>query len=355
MSDDPLSPRRGTLPIKRTFPKLGRLYVASGTKDPELLGRLNSMLTTLYESRRDIIRALLARRLTVLEVWDRFRVGNLGDLPLSAEMMMPLAESMEAWKDRLKNRKGEPASLKHKEGIQLSINHLTRHGATVGALPDALAACKDELLPAKKRTYQLRRVHALGFLRDLKGIGRHHQLYFDVANVADVQVKASRQKGMSIAAFRERIKPLDQRTTAEAWAMAGTGMRPGEYLAHHFTVRPDRVEVRGTKNDSAVRVTLHVAPVQGPFRQYRAMWQALNAVGLRPHTLRRCFSHWCEEAGIPLTRIKAYMGHSQRSGGAGITGSYLEVDVLPYLADDTAKIKAYIGPVEIGIRLEKRA
>jgi integrase len=60
------------------------------------------------------------------------------------------------------------------------------------------------------------------------------------------------------------------------------------------------------------------------------------------HGLRRAFAHLCELAGIPVSRIKLYLGHGARS----VTDLYTAHDVAPYLdlaADRAALLDALAG------------
>jgi integrase len=306
----------------------------------------------LAESRPDVVRALIAKRLTPLEVWAAFRVGNLTSLPLAPEAMLLLAPAFERWAEALRNAEGVPASESHKKSLLLSLGHLAPHARTVSDLPKALVAARAELLPRRKRTYQLVKAAAQGFLRDL--VGKHHLLYLSVADVPGVRVTPERRGGIPIEAFRDAISELAGEHVAQAWAMAGTGMGPDEYFRRKWEIRSgDQVAIRGTKREARRRVVPLVVPVRGPFTRYAAFRLALATVGLQPYDLRRCFAHWCEQAGIQRTRIKLYLGHS--TAAEDITGGYLHHDVAPYLKADAKLLAAYIGPVHAGLKLEQQA
>lgn len=341
---------RGTPELDRRFGRLGRVRVPSGTHDRALVAKLDAMLTMLYENRPDVVEAIQRRRVTPLEVWSYFRVGNLSALPLAPEAMLKFFPAMGRWIDALKAPSGAPASEQHKRSLRLSLGHLEPHARTVSDLPAALAAVRSEILPAHPRTYMLVKAAAQAFLRDL--VGKHHPLYLAVADVPSVHVRSKRRGGLPIADFRKVIAGLSDVHTAQAWAMAGTGMGPDEYLGRKWELRGNAVLVHGTKRESRERIVPLVVPVVGPFTLYRALRLALADVGLQPYDLRRCFAHWMEEVGIPRTRRKLYMGHSTAADDE--TGKYEHHDVRPYLQADGELLRGYIGPVA-GLRLEKQA
>lgn len=343
--------RRGTPEIDRRFGRLGRVRVASGTHDRALLKKLNGMLTVLHESRPDVLIAIRDRRVTPLEVWAYFREGQLAALPLAPEAMLAFRPTFGRWVDDLRNAEGRPASQKHKASLRLSLGHLEARARTVSDLPAALAAARGRILPAHPRTFMLVKAAVQAFLRDL--VGKHHPLYLAAADVPSVRVRRRQRGGVPIDSFRRMVAQLEPEYAAQAWAMAGTGMGPDEYLGRKFEPRGDRLLIHGTKREARDRVVPLVVPVAGPFTAYRALRLALAEVGLQPYDLRRTFAHWCDEAGIRRTRIKLYMGHSLAA--EDVTGGYLHHEVRPYLKADGERLRAYIGSVRVALKLEKRA
>lgn len=352
---------RGTLEIDRVFTIRGRkvhVRLPSGTHDLKLREQLVGMLKVLAESRPDILEAIAEKppRLRPLDVWPHYRVGNLASLALTpAEAMVQLFPAFGRWIDDLRNPDtGAPASEKHRASLRISLNHLAPHADTIDELPKAVAKARLALLPKRARTYQLVKAAALGFIRDLPGLGIHSDLYRRTAAVPGVTVTPREREGLPIEEWRKATAAMPPQHAAQAWAMALTGMMPDEYLARKFEVHPGRdVHILGTKRTARDRLVPYLAPISGPHTLYRALWQAMNDVALDPYDGRRSFAHWGEEAGIPRTRLKMYLGHKVRS--EDVTGRYLFHYVRRYLPDDQRKLLAYIGQVPAWLKLEARA
>ena len=62
---------------------------------------------------------------------------------------------------------------------------------------------------------------------------------------------------------------------------------------------------------------------------------------VQPYDLRRTYSHWMEEAGIPQSRIEYYMGHAPSSQTAG----YQRHNVEPYIREDGGRIEGYLAEI----------
>ena len=68
----------GSYRIDRRFGSVGRLAIASGTKNVQTWRAYDSMLTELYgDGRLDLLRAIRDRRITLRQVYDARRTGRL--------------------------------------------------------------------------------------------------------------------------------------------------------------------------------------------------------------------------------------------------------------------------------------
>jgi integrase len=170
----------------------------------------------------------------------------------------------------------------------------------------------------------------------------------------DVRVKreAKRQGNpQTVKQLAELAEKLHPAYAAIAWSMALTGMGPGE-LWGQWTVRKDRIHIRGTKREGRVRDIPLIRPVAHPTRPYRPFLEALGEASgetVLPYDLRKTFATWMEEAGIPRTRRRLYMGH----GSTDVTDLYERHDVERFLAEDGEKLRGFLGdaPVKAGLRL----
>ncbi len=88
-----------------------------------------------------------------------------------------------------------------------------------------------------------------------------------------------------------------------------TGMRPSEFWGD-WGIEGNLVRVNGTKTENAERVVPLLYPVIKPSLTYRQFNRRLEKLSLpvRARTGRKCFARWMNEAGIPRTRRRAYLG-----------------------------------------------
>ena len=121
--------------------------------------------------------------------------------------------------------------------------------------------------------------------------------------------------------------------------LMGTGT--SEYLKDGFTVGDYWVTIHGKKNANRTRRTLLVYDgLVHPKPDRKPLDEALHAIqeDWLLYDGRRCFAHWCEMAGIPLIRIKAYMGHV----AGNISELYRRHEVDNYLVSDAELLRTYI-------------
>lgn len=353
--------KRGTFILDRHFRGVGRLKRASGTTDPKLFGLLDAMLSTLYEGGRvDLLRAIATGTLTPLEVWARFRVNELERLP-TAEMVIPLDPGMYDW------LKGKQASAHHAAGLKYSIAALLKHarkGATVADLPAVLR--KMRAGNKTPRMFNRTRAAVLSYLADT--LGKSHSVYTHVRDVNPLKVKRQKHEPLTPQQARELAERLGPKLGPMLWSMAITGMGPGEYWGQ-WNVKADRVHIGGTKRESRVRDVPRLGTVVPPAKgvTYPAFRLALlrASTGIEDHReasrsplkvgvydLRRTFSHWMSETGIPRARRKLYMGHAV----ADVTDLYELHEVASHLAEDGAKMRHYIGePDAPGLKVVRGA
>ena len=336
--------KRGTFVLDRQFRGVGRIKRATGTTDPKLYTLLDAMLTTLYKAGRvDILQAIHAGALTPLEVWARFRLGELDRLP-TVETMKPLKQALESWLETADAGKWNRQSRKY---AVAAILRLAKRTATVQEIP---ALLRGYAAVAKGPTMFNRTRSAMqAFIRDT--LGRSHVLYGQVTDVRPKRVRERQGNPQSVEQLTRLAEKMHAADAAIAWSMALTGMGPGE-LWGTWTQHKDRIHVRGTKREGRVRDVPLIRPISRPTRTYRAFLNALDKASdgtVLPYDLRKTYANWLEAAGIPRTRRRLYMGH----GTADVTDLYERHDVERFLADDAERVRTFLGdaPVKAGIRL----
>jgi integrase len=334
-------PKRGTWAIDRRIPGIGRFSVASGTTSAKTYRLLVGMVDALKAAGRlDILTAMHTRVVAPLEVWDAYRVADLDRLP-SAETIKVLFPgeltegALETWRLGLKDGK-------HKDAIKTSFAQLKKVApttATIGDLP-AIVAKYRKLCEKREhgRSFNLTRSHCQAFLRDT--VGRSHAIYRKIADLSVLPVDRAEGHPLTVQQLDALLASLKPASAAAAHDMAMTGMGPGEYWGK-WEDAGDRVRIRGTKRKGRNRVVPLIAPVGKPQLHPRTFANHLQAAGgqWEPYDMRRTFAHIMEEAGIPRTRRRSYLGHS----AGDVTDLYEKHEVEAYLRADGAKLRAYLA------------
>lgn len=332
-----------TLIIDRAFKGVGRIKKATGTTNPVLRRKLSRMLTALADDRRiDILRAIRDGHLSLLDVYAAYQQNALDALPTAATVR-PLAAAMKNWIDGLATEGPSPdCSVKHKASLETSRRYFERANprAPIADIAAVLETLRESIGKQHPRTFNLCRSAALAFVRST--LKRSHPLYGAVQSVDPRPVKASRTHAPRTVEEMRSLFPNPDSDLVDgiAWGMATTGMGPGEYWGD-WSVRPDRIHIEGTKREGRVRdVPLVQRPVV-PSIHRRTFEDKLRerSRDFTVYDLRRTYATWMEDAQIPRTRRKLYMGH----GKADITDLYEKREVTAFLATDAAKLRDFIG------------
>ena len=124
-------------------------------------------------------------------------------------------------------------------------------------------------------------------------------------------------------------------------------------IADHHSIGERRqgnlVRVNGTKTENAERVVPLLYPVTKASLTYRQFNRRLEKLNLpvRARTGRKCFARWINEAGIPRTRRRAYLGHATRED---VTDRYEGYSPEKYLEEDRQRLRNFIGaPPSLGL------
>lgn len=319
--------------LDRQFKGVGRIKRASGTDDPKLWRLLDSMLTTLYKAGRvDILQGVQRGKLTPLEVWSRYRLGELDRLP-TVETMRPLKAEMETWVEDADTGQWNRQSRRY--GVR-AILRLAKKNATVQDLPDLLRAYSS--VASGATMFNRARSTVQAFIRD--SLGKSHPLY---ARVRDVRAKRVRTREGNPQTPEQMIELTAKMHPAHAeiaWSMALTGMLPHE-LWGKWTAYRDRIHVHGTKREGRKRDVPLIRQIARPGRLYKPFLEAMHEASddtVLPKDLRNTFSNWCQKAGIPRVRRKIYYGH----GKTDVSDIYEWEEVEGFLRTDGEKLRKYL-------------
>lgn len=339
---------RGTLVIDKIIKGVGRIRLASGTKDKRVFKLVVAMFDGLRDQGRlDLITAIRTRKLTPLQVYSAYRLGELERLP-TVDQLIPLVPALATFAEEYE------CSDKHRQSLWTTQRYIEKHvatDATVPVLPDVVRTLRVELKDTP-RMFNVVRSVAMAFARSTFGKGS--KLWLAIAQTEPLKVTPSRVKHpasvaelLSITSLLPTEMQRDGKTVpvdfaGMVWTLALTGMRTDvEYFDREWSVKSGYVEIGTGKKDKAVRrVPLVRAPV-APGSAYKAFREALHAVTkgqMTPYDLRRTYANWLEAAGVPRTRRFIYMGHGQ----VDITGRYEWHEVKAFLAEDGAKVTAWL-------------
>ncbi len=327
---------RGSLVIDRVFRGVGRVKRATGTKNVKLFEKFDEMLTTLYEGgRRDVVISIRDGRLTILEVWEQYRLGRWDDIP-TREHLELLDRTYDAWVEE------KECSEQHRTSLNDSGSYLIDAGpnkARVVDLPDAVRALR-KTTGDRARTFNLARSAAQAFIRET--LGRHSKLWQEIAAIPPRKVVPKFHKNPQTVAGAMKIREQLEPNAADIWwTLCTTGMRPKEFWGEWWTDH-DRIKIVAAKKDERVMrvVPLLVKPAV-PTMMPSGYDSALGRLSVKvaPYDGRRTYTNWLESAGIPRTRRKLYLGH----GKTDVTDLYEWHEVEAFIAEDRAKLLAYIG------------
>lgn len=329
-----------TKELDRRFRHVGRIKRSWGTTHKPTQRRLNEMMTVLFETGRlDILRQIQSGELSPLQVYDAYRTNDLNRLPTAATMA-PLKESMEKWITK------KECSEAHRRSLMQSLRHLLKSSgqrSTVSVLPTLLIALREKMQGKHPRSFNLARAAAQAFVKSTQG--KNSKLWAEVSNVEVLKVTPSRHRHpLTPSELREITAEIDWRIVDMVWSMATTGMGPSEYWGK-WERREDRVEIHGTKRSGRERVVPAIVLISQPHFEYAAFRRHLRDASdnqVTPYDLRRSYANWLESAGIPRTRRKLYLGH----GSTDVTSLYEWHEVTAFLAEDAAKLRAYVFGTE---------
>jgi hypothetical protein len=92
----------GSFAFDRIIRGVGRFRVASGTLDKKVFRRLNDMIDALLDQGRlDLIIAMKSGKLTMMQVYNAYRMGELDRLP-SVDQLIPAARCARDVRDDLR-------------------------------------------------------------------------------------------------------------------------------------------------------------------------------------------------------------------------------------------------------------
>jgi integrase len=326
-----------TLPIDVQFRGVGRLHLRSGTRKKQVRDAMKAMLRQLYPLRVDVLRDIKAGTVTVQEVYERYRLGRLDQLP-TGFLMRPLEA---AWNDWLDQKEiGHYTEHDYRNALCRLLTHNPR--ATVADLPATLKTHRQACRGKRPRSFNKDRSATLSFLSS--ALGAHHWLYGEAARASVLKIpKAVKLPTNPLTAEQARALAgkMPPRHLFSFWGMALTGMRPEEWFEQwecRWRVSGDGVEIDGSKRPASNRTVPLVGEIVKPATKRQAFYRALRKASnqtVAPYDLRRSYAVWLELAGIPTYRQDYYMAHGPKDMNALYKR---QRECTPHLAEDAQAI-----------------
>jgi len=308
------------------------------------------MLRQLWDQRdhRHLVEDIAKGRREMFDVYDLYVENKLEDAhPADDKASRPLTDALDEWLAEFQ------ASEHHKTNIRHAMKQLlaeTRGTALVANLPDLLAAyrstCVREQHPS---AFRYAKQAALALIRDT--LGKRHLLRAQVADVPSMPVVGRGVMPLTVDEARDacgRLAVLDKTSVgAEAarifWAMCCSGMGSAEFWGE-WELLPDRVRIKGKKRAGRSwggpgREVPLVHPIERPTITPGRYAKLLHRVGVSPYQGRKSFATWMEDAEIPRTRRRLYLGHA----AGDVTDRYERREITAFLQEDRGRLLSVLG------------
>lgn len=334
----------GSLPIDLQFPApIGRLHIRSGTTRKATRNAMRDMLRTLHQiGHGDKVVEVKEGRVTVLELYEKYRIGRIDQMP-SGEVMCAASVVYQEWLD---GKELAPKTRKDYGEAKARVLAFGAPGATMVALPKLLEAHRRASIDVHPRTFNQDRAAWMSCLRRV--LGPAHWLTYECSRVEQLSMPDNRKMAynpQTVAQVREWAGKFEAKGLGHhaltVWGIALTGMRPEEFFEeapNTWEMEDGLVRINGTKTKAAKRIAPRLGLIirSSTTREtFGKAFRTLTSGTVTPYDLRRSYSQWLDDAHIPEYRQQFYFGH----GPENVTQLYKRMrDCLPHLAADTAAL-----------------
>lgn len=315
----------GTYRFDRVFRSVGRVTLSSGTRKLAEFRRRDALLTKLYDqSRLDILRALLERRLTIQDVVLADRQERLSAMASDLLARRPLWPAVNAVLDRMK----PGATVTRYRGSWKAFAERGPLGprATIAELARVDWVALEQRWGKSAADWNHLRRSVSRFL-SVALDDKYHPIRRAVMQHFPERTEVGREPDLDQAAFLATIAHVSPHLRPAYWAILILGLRIGEFCAlqrDHLRGRSHSVLVPGRKTKDSGRILpvdprnwrLVDAAVPCPVTHWhiRNVWRkARKAAGIgdiRIHDLRHTMAQWSTDAGADLPMIQAQLGHA---------------------------------------------
>jgi len=339
---------RGTIQITRTFAGVGKIRVASGTKDPKTYANIVDAMEGLFNvGNLATLQALKEGRLKPVDLLHRVRNQGV-NVVQGGEDSTPLLASLWKWLEthdvKENTRRGYKSHL-------LGFAKTCKASDTARDAPVRFAKyrkrCREKDIA---RSFNQARSALMAWAST--EFRKRSAVYQDLRDIAPLaQIRKVHNDAISVLDVIKLTEVMPDIYADMTWSVCFSGMRIGEYFSENGTFwndARDRIEVikntPGHGNKGFSRTVMRPFDISPPTRGKRQFKRELEkarqrqGVSATPNTFRKCFGFWSSESQISQTRIKAYMGHQNTS----ITDIYQRHEVESFLASDAKRFREYV-------------
>lgn len=332
---------KGTRELRRRFPGLPPIRVASGTHSGRTFNALNKMLSDLRDAGRiDYLRMVADKAIAPLVLLDHVRGKPYLELP-PPNNVLPLAQQVTSWQA---TRQGD-VSDEQRANDRWAWKRLLSRVSPAATLESVVELIRDERKKCKVSgqyaAFNHIRAAVLAFLRDTQTV--RSRVYLDVLDVK-VLPKHAKREGQPLTP-REALELASalSEPSREAWVtMCLTGMDPGE-LWGHWELEDGHLHIHGTKRRGRKRLVPRIGMLRYPIsgltpKIFAAALKKVSIGRVQPRDGRRTYAKWLALAGVAPIHQDAYMGHGPKT----MTELYQRGNEKPYLDADAARVREWL-------------
>jgi len=330
------SNNKGTLMIDRKFGHIGRIQKASGTNDKKTFKAIVAMLDELWSTgKHPILKEIKRGIVSPLEVYSFFSQGRLDHLP-SAATLRPIIPTIYDFIDQ--HNIADYTKKRYKD-------ELRKFAAVVGniRISDLPTAVKKYRKHCSKKNTHKTFNHAKAVITSYLSntLGKSHILWQQVTDVKRLkEQKKINGIHLSVPEAEELFDALPTEYAEMAEALCVTGMMWKEYAVDGWTIKKDRIHIKGVKRTGRDRIVPLIQKIEKPTRGILAFRKAIKKVrsDIKVGDFRKTYLFWLSESEIPRNRRRLYMGH----GNTDTTDIYEPKQVKAFLNKDAEKIRDWI-------------
>jgi integrase len=347
--------RRRYLMVDRVFKGVGRIHRSLETTEPAVAKQRKTMLDTLSDfGKIDILKAIQSGRLSISQVEVAHKRNKIDELP-AAEALETLREAVDSWLAQGHGSR-KPIADATRDGYR-QVWYQALNSSVFGDSPTVADVTADNVEGFRREL--LKQGHApqanrfwfaaRSFLGET--LGKRHPQLFALQDLNKYPETLEIRPTLTPEGFWALHDASDELLQPALLTMALSGMMPSEYerlRESHFHRKDGFIQVPGQKTAARRRKVgfpewaWDTAISAVPWNLDRSKFQKLVVAAakkggvpdVRPYDLRHAYGQWLEDLGVPMSRVKAYLGHGIKS----MTDLYLRHEVVPHMKKDANKL-----------------